>query len=80
MLGYFAGPMEMGKSRHMYKILIRGQVWGSSTGSSVHPPLNLESDWLSVGFLQVILTQLPGQEVQFELYDKDLDQDDFLGR
>lgn len=30
--------------------------------------------------LQVILTQLPGQEVEFDLYDKDIDQDDFLGR
>lgn len=30
--------------------------------------------------LQVILTALPGQEVQFDLYDKDVDQDDFLGR
>lgn len=29
---------------------------------------------------QVILTQLPGQEIQFELFDKDIDQDDFLGR
>lgn len=30
--------------------------------------------------VQVILTQLPGQEIQFELFDKDIDQDDFLGR
>lgn len=30
--------------------------------------------------IQVILTQLPGQEIQFELFDKDIDQDDFLGR
>lgn len=29
---------------------------------------------------QVILTQLPGQDVQFEVFDKDLDRDDFLGR
>lgn len=28
----------------------------------------------------MILTELPGQEIQFELFDKDLDQDDFLGR
>lgn len=28
----------------------------------------------------MILTQLPGQEIQFELFDKDIDQDDFLGR
>lgn len=30
--------------------------------------------------VQVIMTQLPGQEIQFELFDKDIDQDDFLGR
>ncbi|KAG9328928.1 hypothetical protein JZ751_009231, partial [Albula glossodonta] len=28
----------------------------------------------------VVLTQVPGQEVQVELFDKDMDQDDFMGR
>ena len=46
--------------------------------SAVLTPCNYVSHfWPS---LQVILTQLPGQEVQFELFDKDFDQDDFLGR
>uniref|UniRef100_A0A7N8Y0H1 Extended synaptotagmin-like protein 1b n=1 Tax=Mastacembelus armatus TaxID=205130 RepID=A0A7N8Y0H1_9TELE len=35
-------------------------------------------DWL--GFLQVVLRPQSGQEVQVELYDKDVDKDDFLGR
>lgn len=33
-----------------------------------------------LSWFQVILTQLHGQEIQFELFDKDIDQDDFLGR
>lgn len=30
--------------------------------------------------LQVVLRPQAGQEVQVELYDKDMDKDDFLGR
>lgn len=29
---------------------------------------------------QVIVNDVPGQEVEFDLYDKDVDKDDFLGR
>lgn len=29
---------------------------------------------------QVVLSVQAGQQIQFELYDKDLDSDDFLGR
>uniref|UniRef100_A0AAQ5XQ77 Extended synaptotagmin-like protein 1a n=1 Tax=Amphiprion ocellaris TaxID=80972 RepID=A0AAQ5XQ77_AMPOC len=39
---------------------------------------NLNPVWNEL--YEVILTQLPGQEIQFELFDKDIDQDDFLGR
>uniref|UniRef100_A0A3P8V7M8 Extended synaptotagmin 1 n=1 Tax=Cynoglossus semilaevis TaxID=244447 RepID=A0A3P8V7M8_CYNSE len=39
---------------------------------------NLNPTWNEL--YEVILTQLPGQEIQFELFDKDIDQDDFLGR
>jgi len=31
-------------------------------------------------FWQVVMRPQPGQEVQVELYDKDMDKDDFLGR
>ncbi|KAJ8358689.1 hypothetical protein SKAU_G00152140 [Synaphobranchus kaupii] len=39
---------------------------------------NLNPTWNEM--YEVVLTPLPGQEVKFELYDKDLDSDDFLGR
>ncbi|KAI4824251.1 hypothetical protein KUCAC02_012776 [Chaenocephalus aceratus] len=39
---------------------------------------NLNPIWNEL--YEVISTQLPGQEIQFELFDKDIDQDDFLGR
>ncbi|MBN3303440.1 ESYT1 protein, partial [Amia calva] len=39
---------------------------------------NLNPTWNEM--FEVILTELPGQEVQCELFDKDLDKDDFLGR
>nr|XP_015199643.1 PREDICTED: extended synaptotagmin-1 [Lepisosteus oculatus] len=39
---------------------------------------NLNPTWNEL--YEVILTEVPGQEVQFEVFDKDLDQDDFLGR
>ena len=29
---------------------------------------------------QVIVHEVPGQELEVEVYDKDTDQDDFLGR
>uniref|UniRef100_A0AAY4CXY4 C2 domain-containing protein n=1 Tax=Denticeps clupeoides TaxID=299321 RepID=A0AAY4CXY4_9TELE len=38
---------------------------------------NLNPTWNEM--YEVVLTQLPGQEVQLELFDKDLDEDDFLG-
>lgn len=28
----------------------------------------------------MIVNQIPGQELEFELFDKDIDKDDFLGR
>lgn len=32
-------------------------------------------------FSQVVLTQLPGQELHLEVFDKDMDmKDDFMGR
>lgn len=29
---------------------------------------------------QVIVDNVPGQDVEFDLFDKDIDKDDFLGR
>lgn len=42
--------------------------------------IKVNFDLTHFSIIQVILTQLPGQEIQFELFDKDIDQDDFLGR
>ena len=49
-------------------------------GSSTHMLKLWGLDFVFFSMTQVILTQLPGQEIQFELFDKDIDQDDFLGR
>ncbi|XP_046896617.1 extended synaptotagmin-1 [Hypomesus transpacificus] len=69
----FMGGMVKGKSDPYVKIRVGGVAFRSHTIKE-----NLNPYWNEL--YEVILTQLPGQEVQFELYDKDLDQDDFLGR
>lgn len=35
---------------------------------------------MSVCVCQVIVHEVPGQELEVEVFDKDPDQDDFLGR
>uniref|UniRef100_A0A8C4EVI7 Extended synaptotagmin-like protein 1a n=1 Tax=Dicentrarchus labrax TaxID=13489 RepID=A0A8C4EVI7_DICLA len=55
------------------KIRVAGITYRSHTIKE-----NLNPIWNEL--YEVILTQLPGQEIQFELFDKDIDQDDFLGR
>lgn len=37
-------------------------------------------DLTVLSILQVIVHEVPGQELEVEVYDKDPDQDDFLGR
>uniref|UniRef100_A0A3B3WIY0 Extended synaptotagmin-like protein 1a n=1 Tax=Poecilia mexicana TaxID=48701 RepID=A0A3B3WIY0_9TELE len=69
----FMGGMVKGKSDPYVKIRVAGITFRSHTIKE-----NLNPVWNEL--YEVILTQLPGQEVQFELFDKDLDQDDFLGR
>ncbi|XP_062871506.1 extended synaptotagmin-1 [Trichomycterus rosablanca] len=69
----FMGGMVKGKSDPYVKIRV-----GGSTFKSLVIKENLNPVWNE--FYEVILTAIPGQEVQFELYDKDLDTDDFLGR
>uniref|UniRef100_A0A3B3WIR7 Extended synaptotagmin-like protein 1a n=1 Tax=Poecilia mexicana TaxID=48701 RepID=A0A3B3WIR7_9TELE len=68
----FMGGMVKGKSDPYVKIRVAGITFRSHTIKE-----NLNPVWNEL--YEVILTQLPGQEVQFELFDKDLDQDDFLG-
>uniref|UniRef100_A0A3Q4HPW8 Extended synaptotagmin-like protein 1a n=1 Tax=Neolamprologus brichardi TaxID=32507 RepID=A0A3Q4HPW8_NEOBR len=69
----FMGGMVKGKSDPYVKIRVGGITFRSHTIKE-----NLNPVWNEL--YEVILTQLPGQEIQFELFDKDIDQDDFLGR
>ncbi|XP_067448336.1 extended synaptotagmin-1 [Thunnus thynnus] len=69
----FMGGMVKGKSDPYVKIRVAGITFRSHTIKE-----NLNPTWNEL--YEVILTQLPGQEIQFELFDKDIDQDDFLGR
>uniref|UniRef100_A0A3B3H703 Extended synaptotagmin 1 n=1 Tax=Oryzias latipes TaxID=8090 RepID=A0A3B3H703_ORYLA len=69
----FMGGMVKGKSDPYVKIKVAGITFRSHTIKE-----NLNPVWNEL--YEVILTQLPGQEIQFELFDKDIDQDDFLGR
>ncbi|KAG5282539.1 hypothetical protein AALO_G00057150 [Alosa alosa] len=62
-----------GKSDPYVKVRVGGVTYKSHVIKE-----NLSPTWNEM--YEVILTQLPGQEVQFELFDKDFDQDDFLGR
>uniref|UniRef100_A0A3B4WTY7 Extended synaptotagmin 1 n=1 Tax=Seriola lalandi dorsalis TaxID=1841481 RepID=A0A3B4WTY7_SERLL len=68
----FMGGMVKGKSDPYVKIRVAGITFRSHTIKE-----NLNPIWNEL--YEVILTQLPGQEIQFELFDKDIDQDDFLG-
>uniref|UniRef100_A0A671VJD4 Extended synaptotagmin 1 n=1 Tax=Sparus aurata TaxID=8175 RepID=A0A671VJD4_SPAAU len=68
----FMGGMVKGKSDPYVKIRVAGITYRSHTIKE-----NLNPTWNEL--YEVILTQLPGQEIQFELFDKDIDQDDFLG-
>ncbi|XP_024149227.1 extended synaptotagmin-1 [Oryzias melastigma] len=69
----FMGGMVKGKSDPYVKIKVAGITFRSHTIKE-----NLNPIWNEL--YEVILTQLHGQEIQFELFDKDIDQDDFLGR
>ncbi|KAG9269094.1 extended synaptotagmin-1 [Astyanax mexicanus] len=69
----FMGGMVKGKSDPYVKIRVGGLTFKSRVIKE-----NLNPVWNEL--YEVILTTLPGQEVQFDLYDKDVDQDDFLGR
>ncbi|XP_030623547.1 extended synaptotagmin-1 [Chanos chanos] len=67
------GGIVKGKSDPYVKVRVGGITFKSHVVKE-----NLNPTWNEL--YEVVLTQLPGQEVQFELFDKDLDQDDFLGR
>ncbi|KAM9759327.1 uncharacterized protein esyt1b [Menidia menidia] len=68
------GGMVKGKSDPYVKINIGGETFTSNVIKS-----NLNPTWNEM--YEVILTQLPGQELHVEVFDKDMDmKDDFMGR
>ncbi|XP_028261685.1 extended synaptotagmin-1-like isoform X2 [Parambassis ranga] len=68
------GGMVKGKSDPYVKINIGGETFTSNVIKG-----NLNPTWNEM--YEVILTQLPGQELHVEMFDKDMDmKDDFMGR
>uniref|UniRef100_H3C487 Extended synaptotagmin 1 n=1 Tax=Tetraodon nigroviridis TaxID=99883 RepID=H3C487_TETNG len=70
----FMGGMVKGKSDPYVKINIGGETFTSQVIKG-----NLNPTWNEM--YEVILTQLPGQELHLEVFDYDMDmKDDFMGR
>ncbi|XP_055215362.1 extended synaptotagmin-1 isoform X4 [Gorilla gorilla gorilla] len=69
----FLGGLVKGKSDPYVKLKLAGQSFRSHV---VREDLNPR--WNEV--FEVIVTSVPGQELEVEVFDKDLDKDDFLGR
>ncbi|XP_029286508.1 LOW QUALITY PROTEIN: extended synaptotagmin-1 [Cottoperca gobio] len=67
------GGMVKGKSDPYVKLNIGGETFTSEVIKR-----NLNPTWNEM--YEVVLRPQSGQEVQVELYDKDMDKDDFLGR
>ncbi|XP_056316517.1 extended synaptotagmin-1 isoform X1 [Danio aesculapii] len=68
------GGMVKGKSDPYVKIQIGGETFKSHVIKE-----NLNPTWNEM--YEVVLTQLPGQELTLEVFDKDMDmKDDFMGR
>ncbi|GAB5573919.1 extended synaptotagmin-1 [Prionailurus iriomotensis] len=69
----FLGGLVKGKSDPYVKLKLAGRSFRSRV---VREDLNPR--WNEV--FEVIVTSIPGQELDIEVFDKDLDKDDFLGR
>uniref|UniRef100_A0A2K6V3D0 Extended synaptotagmin 1 n=1 Tax=Saimiri boliviensis boliviensis TaxID=39432 RepID=A0A2K6V3D0_SAIBB len=69
----FLGGLVKGKSDPYVKLKLAGRSFRSHV---VREDLNPR--WNEV--FEVIVTSIPGQELDVEVFDKDLDKDDFLGR
>ncbi|XP_075407615.1 extended synaptotagmin-1 isoform X2 [Tenrec ecaudatus] len=69
----FLGGLVKGKSDPYVKLKLAGRSFRSHV---VREDLNPR--WNEV--FEVIVTSVPGQELDVEVFDKDLDKDDFLGR
>lgn len=54
---------------------------GGSTGHYAGAILNLYYTVISIFFwVQFVIHEAPGQELEVEIYDEDTDKDDFMGR
>ncbi|XP_051819649.1 extended synaptotagmin-1 [Antechinus flavipes] len=69
----FLGGLVKGKSDPYVKLRLAGKSFRSRV---VREELNPR--WNEV--FEVIVTAIPGQELEVDVFDKDLDKDDFLGR
>ncbi|XP_026356081.1 extended synaptotagmin-1 [Ursus arctos] len=69
----FLGGLVKGKSDPYVKLKLAGRSFRSRV---VREDLNPR--WNEI--FEVIVTSIPGQELDIEVFDKDLDKDDFLGR
>uniref|UniRef100_A0A4X1W947 Extended synaptotagmin-1 n=1 Tax=Sus scrofa TaxID=9823 RepID=A0A4X1W947_PIG len=69
----FLGGLVKGKSDPYVKLKLAGRSFRSRV---IREDLN--PHWNEV--FEVIVTSIPGQELEAEVFDKDLDKDDFLGR
>uniref|UniRef100_A0A8C3K393 Extended synaptotagmin 1 n=1 Tax=Calidris pygmaea TaxID=425635 RepID=A0A8C3K393_9CHAR len=69
---FFKGVVR-GRSDPYAKVRVAGRVFRSRVIKE-----NLNPRWNEV--YEVIVDNVPGQDVEFDLFDKDIDKDDFLGR
>uniref|UniRef100_A0AAY4ERV1 Extended synaptotagmin-like protein 1b n=1 Tax=Denticeps clupeoides TaxID=299321 RepID=A0AAY4ERV1_9TELE len=67
------GGIVKGKSDPYVKISVGGKTFKSHTIKE-----NLNPVWNEL--YEMVLTQVPGQDVNLEVFDKDMDKDDFMGR
>ncbi|KAM6189119.1 extended synaptotagmin-1 [Sarcoramphus papa] len=69
---FFKGVVR-GRSDPYAKVRVAGRVFRSRVVKE-----DLNPRWNEV--YEVIVDNIPGQDVEFDLFDKDIDKDDFLGR
>ncbi|XP_062453464.1 extended synaptotagmin-1 [Rhea pennata] len=69
----FLKGMVRGKSDPYAKVRVAGKVFRSRVVKE-----ELNPRWNEV--YEVVVDSVPGQDVEFDLFDKDIDKDDFLGR
>ncbi|XP_063997377.1 extended synaptotagmin-1 [Pogoniulus pusillus] len=69
----FLGGMVRGRSDPYARVRVSGRSFRSRVVKE-----ELNPRWNEV--YEVIVDNIPGQDVEFDLFDKDIDKDDFLGR